>query len=86
VSENSIVVRQRSGTFGSFEISNLERLTNSTKDGVTMLEAPGHVERPWNFCGSQPDFVSQVGKIALSKVESGTYEELRDALRPQGIW
>ena len=35
VSENSIVVRQNLGTFDSFEISDLEKLTNSAKDGVT---------------------------------------------------
>jgi len=28
-------------TFGSFEISDLEKLTNSAKDSVTMLLAPG---------------------------------------------
>jgi hypothetical protein len=41
VSENSIVVSQTLDTFGSFEISNLERVTNSAKDAVTMLQAPG---------------------------------------------
>ncbi len=30
--------------------------------------------------------IDKQGKIALFKVESGTYEELRDALRAQGIW
>jgi peroxiredoxin/outer membrane lipoprotein-sorting protein len=30
--------------------------------------------------------IDKQGKIALFKVESGTYEELRDALRTQGIW
>ena len=30
--------------------------------------------------------IDKQGKIALSKVESGTYEEMRDALRAQGIW
>jgi hypothetical protein len=28
-------------TFDSFEISELEKLTNSAKDGVAMLQAPG---------------------------------------------
>jgi peroxiredoxin len=30
--------------------------------------------------------IDKQGKIALFKVESGTYEELRDALRAQEIW
>jgi thiol-disulfide isomerase/thioredoxin len=30
--------------------------------------------------------IDKQGKIALFKIESGTYEELRDALRAQGIW
>jgi len=30
--------------------------------------------------------IDKQGKIALFKVESGTYEEVRDALRAQGIW
>jgi peroxiredoxin len=30
--------------------------------------------------------IDRQGKIALFKVESGTYEELRDALRAQEIW
>jgi peroxiredoxin/outer membrane lipoprotein-sorting protein len=30
--------------------------------------------------------IDKQGKIALFKVESGTYEELRDVLRAQGIW
>jgi hypothetical protein len=46
-------------TFDSFEISDLEKLTNSAKDGVTMLQAPGTLSG-MDVCGSQPDFVSQV--------------------------
>jgi len=34
-------------------------------------------------CQVSPD---KQGNIALFKLESGTYEELRDALRTQGIW
>ena len=30
--------------------------------------------------------IDKQGKIALFKIESGTYEELRDSLREQGIW
>jgi len=30
--------------------------------------------------------IDKQGKIALFEVESGTYEELHDALRAQGIW
>lgn len=30
--------------------------------------------------------IDKQGKIALFKLESGTYEEVRDALRAQGIW
>jgi hypothetical protein len=49
------VVRQNSATFDSFEISDLEKAqTNSTKDGVTMLQALGTLtDGP--SCGSQQE-------------------------------
>jgi hypothetical protein len=40
-------------TFGSFEISDLEKLKTSAKDGVTMLQAAAGTFDGWNSCGSQ---------------------------------